>query len=85
MSFYVFNQMKAQSAPLSPAEPEELHFPTRVPAASAPSPATLNSPNLQSFIVKEKGEKKGEEGERRWHLQAVILLKGGWMRTVILT
>lgn len=63
MSFYVLNQIKAQPAPLNPVEPEELHFPTRVPAASAPSPATLNSPNLQSFIVKEKGEKKGEEGE----------------------
>lgn len=44
-------------------EPEEL-FPTRVPAASIPGPGTeqtLNSLNLQGFIIKEKRDKKGEE------------------------
>lgn len=86
MPFYVLNQIKAWPAPPSPVEPEELLFPSRVPAASVPRPATLNSPDLQNFIVKEKGDKKGEEEKRVTRtLQAVILLKGGWMRTVILT
>lgn len=63
MPFYVLNQIKSWPAPPSPVEPEELPFPTRVPAGSVPSPATLNSPDLQSFIVKEEGDEKGEEGD----------------------
>lgn len=87
MPFYVLNQIKPWPAPLSLREPEELQFPTRVPAASIPSPATLNSPDLQSLIIKEKKSKERGGGRKRLTcaLQAVIFLKGGWMHMVILT